>query len=1469
MSSPHARALARADRGSPRRLLVQLLALVMAAAALVVTGSIAPTAAEPPSAADKVKPKLARQLDAKGEATFWIRFEPADLSSARKVDGWKERGQAVYDALTTAAEQRQQEIRALLDSEGVGYQSFWASNAIRVEAGDAELASKVAADDQVVGLYPTVDYQLEKPRKGDETKQVNAVEWGIANINADDVWNDLGVTGEGLVIANIDTGVQYNHPALVNQYRGNNGDGTFTHDYNWFDAAGTCATAPCDTNGHGTHTMGTMLGDDGGANQIGVAPDATWIAANGCCPSDAALIASGEWMLAPTDLAGDNPDVSKRPHIINNSWGTTVPTNDPFMEDVLEAWAAAGIWGQWSNGNSGPACETSGSPGSRIINYSAGAYDINNNIASFSARGPGQDGEIKPNISAPGVNVRSSVPGSGYAAFNGTSMASPHVAGAVALLWSAAPSLIGDIEGTWDLLDDNAVDHSDTTCGGTADDNNVYGEGQLDALALLNAAPIGETGTVAGIVTDAANGDPLAGATIDFVGEFSRSVTTGDDGTYSVQLSAGAYDVTVSKFGYVTATTTVTVVAGETTTSDHALTAAPSVTLSGTVTDGSGHEWPLYASVDVGGPADDTWTNPETGEYSVTVPSNASYDVTITADYPGYTASTETVTIGDGDTTHDAALMVDTATCLAPGYEFNVSGVTESFDATEAPEGWTVVDHAGTEQVWRFDDPGGRGNLTGGDGNFAVMDSDFYGSSGVQDTSLVTPVIDMSSLTAPVVGFKQDYNNLGDFADVDVSVDGGTTWETVLHQTTDVRGPREDVVQLPMAAGETDVQVRFHNYDADFDWWWEVDDVFVGNRTCDPIEGGLVLGNVRDANTGNGINGAVVTSLDAPDTRATTRGTPEDDNLDDGYYWMFSSETGRHPFEATASQYSSDTQNVRVIADLTNPADFELGAGNLVVTPTEVSATRRLGQAPVERTFTVSNTGSNAAEVEFVERRGGFTMLEADGSTTSRKAMLAEKGAPLKLVHGKFSPLSQAAAGGKAPKAAPDAVGPQEDPWTTVADYPANTMDAGATIVDGLLYSFGGFDGADITGDAFVYDPATLAWSPIASMPDGRENPAVAAVDGLVYITGGWLPDGTPATSTLAYDPAADSYTAVADQPVGVAAPGRATLDGQMYLVGGCQDACGLTDVQVYDPAGDSWTQVADYPEPISHVACGAIDGQLYCAGGSAGASTKHTYVYDPGADAWSPLADLPIDLWAMGYTAANGELLVSGGVTNGFATLTNEGFAYDPGSDTWADLPNSNNTLYRGASACGLYKIGGSTGGFAPVGDVEVLPGMEDCGEAAADVEWMSVSPATATVEPGESVTVTVTMDPNVAQPGAYTAGVGIVENTPGSIEPVGVTMNVTPPKAWGKLAGTVNGRSCQGDVAPLPGATVQVDSWAGSWTFETESDGGYAYWFNAGANPLQLIAAKDGYQPQVKTVRLKKGQTVQGNFTLRRAGC
>ena len=172
---------------------------------------------------------------------------------------------------------------------------------------------------------------------------------------------------------------------------------------------------------------------------------------------------------------------------MNNSWGYTSPGQQTLFDAIIAAWDASGIFGQWSNGNIGPGCSTSGAPGSRPQSYSAGAYDINNTIASFSSRGPGLGSDIKPNISAPGVNVRSSVPGSSYGSLSGTSMAAPHVAGAIALLWSSDPGLNRNVAGTKAALDDSATDTAGS-CGGTTDDNNTFGEGRLDALALVSAA---------------------------------------------------------------------------------------------------------------------------------------------------------------------------------------------------------------------------------------------------------------------------------------------------------------------------------------------------------------------------------------------------------------------------------------------------------------------------------------------------------------------------------------------------------------------------------------------------------------------------------------------------------------------------------------------------------------------------------------------------------------------------------------------------------------------------------------------------------------------------------------------------------------------------------------------------------------------------------------------------------------------
>ena len=1458
----------RPSRRRGARTLVSAGLATILAAGLVALGSPTPSAAAPTaSKEDKVRPELASQLKAKSGADFWIRFAAkTDLSAASAIKDWDKRGKAVADALKKTAADSQAGIRAELDGTGTSYQTFWATNAIKVSGGSTAMVQGFAARAEVEGLYPAVEYKVPEVTEGTDEKSVNALEWGIANINADDVWSKYGVKGESITVANIDTGVQFDHPALVNSYRGNNGDGTFDHDYNWFDVADACSGAPCDTNGHGTHTMGTMAGSDG-ANQIGVAPGVKWIAANGCCPSDAALISSGQWMLEPTDLAGLRPDASKRPNIINNSWGSTQPSNDPFMEDVTLAWTASGIFGAWSNGNSGSACNTTGSPGSSVSNYSTGAYDVNNAIASFSGRGAGQNGEIKPNISAPGVNVRSSVPGNGYASYNGTSMASPHLAGAIALLWSAAPGLLGDVPATRALLDGSAVDKADAQCGGTTDDNNVFGEGRLDVLALLDAAPIGDTGTLNGTITDAATGDPIPRAVVTLTGPAARDLTTGADGKYSSLLPAGDYQVAVTAFGYGAKTVPATLTTGATATIDVALTAVPSVTVSGAVTDGSGHGWPLYAKVSVAGPSGvSDYTTPTTGRYSFALPTGATYTVTVDPQYPGYQSVTKEVVVGSRNVTQNVAVPVDLEACTtAPGYAYKSDGEYETFDGVAAPAGWSVVDHLGNGQGWQFTDGGNRGNLTGGTGNFAIIDSDHYGGGWRQDASLVSPVVDLSDVATPVVRFNQDFSGLGaDVADVDVTIDDGATWTNVLRQEDSVRGPRTNEVPLPQAAGQSKVQVRFHYYDANYAWWWEVDNVLIGSaRTCEPVDGGLVLGHVRDENTDGYVNGATVTSDDAPAEKVTTAATPDDTGLADGFFWMYSSRTGQHKYTAKAGNYVTQSKTVDVEADWATTATFALAAGQLAVEPAALTGTVQMPAGKASKTFTVTNTGGAPVAVEFGERDNGFELLRADGSRVSKQQILGSGGAPAQRLAVPTSFAAKATMGTTA--VAPAAVGPQAAPWTDITDYPASVMDNRVVSVDGKVYSIGGSNGSASTTKNYVYDPIAQTWTPIADLPGARSAMTVGALDGKIIATGGWAASGPDAT-TWSYDPAADSWTRKADNPAPRSAAGQAIVDGELYAIGGCTTSSCLpmsNDVVRYDPDGDAWETLADYPKSLAFASCGGIDGVVYCTGGNDGsASQKAGYAFDPGANAWTAIADAPSDSWASSYAVANGTLLVVGGSQAG--AISNAGFAYDPASNSWANLPNANTARYRGAAACGFYKVGGSSGGFNATADSEALPGFEECAEGGADVSWMTIDKSAATLAPGEKVTVKVGITANVDQPGVYSGGVSIKENTPYAVPPVTVTMDAKPPATWGKLLGTVTGKPCSGAAAPIPGAIVQVDSWAMSFTFATDTAGKYAYWMDYRNNPLTMIVAKDGWKPQTRTAEIDVTEPAVEDFTL-----
>ncbi|MFC4069246.1 S8 family serine peptidase [Actinoplanes subglobosus] len=631
--------------------------------ALSTLSGVPAAAAQPPD--PRIDDAVTAAVKGGKQTSFWVLLRgETDLTPAAKATG-KARAKAVHQAARDGAARRQKGLTKLLTSRKADFDTYWIADTIRV-TGDAALLAEIAARPEVKAVLPDTPVTLPAPAAGAVQAAVDAVEWNVDRIGAPRVWSEDDVRGQGIVVANIDTGVQFDHPALAANYRGRQADGTVTHDYHWFDPTGICTGGiPCDNNGHGTHTMGTMAGSGG----IGVAPGATWIAAKGCetnsC-SVGALLAAGQWIVAPTDRNGRNPRPDLAPDIVNNSWGGGAGF-DPWYSDVIRSWLAAGIFPAFSNGNAGPGCDTSGTPGSYTGTYASGATDVNDVIAPFSSRGSGQDGGVKPDLSAPGVDVRSSVPGGGYASYSGTSMASPHTAAAVALIWSAAPSLRRDIAATRTILDETAIDTNDTTCGGTATDNNVYGQGRLDVYAAVRLAA-SPSGSLSGIVR--AGGVPLGGVPVQVSGPASRTVTSDGDGAYRFgRLPAGAYRIRVAVFGYDTFEQDVTITAGDASVVDPALTAGPSGVVSGVV---SGAGLPLSGAVVALTGTPVTVTTGADGRFSLAAPAGG-YELTVRPLGACFAAETRSLTVS-GDLTLDLALRQ-----IADGYGYRCTPATEDY----------------------------------------------------------------------------------------------------------------------------------------------------------------------------------------------------------------------------------------------------------------------------------------------------------------------------------------------------------------------------------------------------------------------------------------------------------------------------------------------------------------------------------------------------------------------------------------------------------------------------------------------------------------------------------------------------------------------------------------------------------------------------------------------------------------------
>ncbi|HEY9077377.1 MAG TPA: S8 family serine peptidase [Anaerolineaceae bacterium] len=430
-----------------------------------------------------------------GERLFVILKDQADVSRANTIGNYNQRRNEVYTILTRHADLTQAEIRNTLDALHINYQPYYLVNAIEIDGGP------------LIRLWlmtrPEVDRILDSPHlrplpvqpsssRGEESAPASKP-WNISLIRADQVWSQIKVTGEGIVVGQSDSGVDGNHPEIAAQFRGANG----SPDYNWYDPWNH-SKMPVDIGGHGTHTTGSILGKN-----VGVAPGATWI---GCVNlarnlgNPAYYLDCMQFNLAPFPQNG-NPFKDGRPelgaHVLNNSWGCPAVEgcDAGVYRAAMSALKAAGVFVVASAGNDGDlGCSSVRDPIAIYADaYSVGAVDRHLVITSFSSRGPVKvDGSnrIKPDISAPGSGILSAYPGGTYSVASGTSMAGPHVVGVVALMWSANPKLIGEIDLTREILNQTAQKGSTSAnqCGETGQQNNVYGYGIVDAYAAVKRA---------------------------------------------------------------------------------------------------------------------------------------------------------------------------------------------------------------------------------------------------------------------------------------------------------------------------------------------------------------------------------------------------------------------------------------------------------------------------------------------------------------------------------------------------------------------------------------------------------------------------------------------------------------------------------------------------------------------------------------------------------------------------------------------------------------------------------------------------------------------------------------------------------------------------------------------------------------------------------------------------------------------
>lgn len=385
-------------------------------------------------------------------------------------------------------------IRMLKNYNQQQYQPFWIQNSISVpNASDAVIKALLAMPDVMdvvtnkIVLLPKIEDTSVVELDVNDDPGTN-----IIALNTPKLWQ-LGYSGKGVVVANIDSGVRYSHEALINNYRGYQ-NGKFNHDYSfWTPDQQVLTPDTADFYGHGSHTMGTLAGSHG----IGMVPNATWITAKAFnwsgASTEAGLIAAAQWVMCPTKYDYSSPDCTKGAHVVSCSFGGNQSLT--WLNPSVDVWRKAGMIPVFAAGNVDGLCSTIMCPADYNKSIAVGGVQ-GKKYYHQSGRGPAPDGNIKPDFVAPAVSIRSvlSAADSGrdaYTRLTGTSMATPHIAGALALL----STLHNDTDAIMTAMQATTTRDLEkpklppSTCGDTAYNifpNNIYGWGLPDVCHAAN-----------------------------------------------------------------------------------------------------------------------------------------------------------------------------------------------------------------------------------------------------------------------------------------------------------------------------------------------------------------------------------------------------------------------------------------------------------------------------------------------------------------------------------------------------------------------------------------------------------------------------------------------------------------------------------------------------------------------------------------------------------------------------------------------------------------------------------------------------------------------------------------------------------------------------------------------------------------------------------------------------------------------